>query len=445
MFCEKCGSRMSDDAGFCPECGQKVVRNIEAAEKIQELPAERVSETTSQGISNSKKKSKSALIIGVAVAAIVLVCVAFALFKGGVEKTVVPIELVQNGHLGEYTDITVKELLDYTYNFMYDNSKWDGGETDSGKMIVEVRYYDEQVDDGVVIQFEMLNDDCFKVSAFIDPMKPVEKATDLLAELNYQYMVAYIAKNRDTLSEFDQELSFIEELNTISGSAVLYGAGSGYSGDRASICNLDNEVPLDMGVSDLLDQYGYLDLSYYYPAEDTPIASEDDISGEEEHLLQINEIIEGTGFFITSEGAFLSTIYDLPDTSDLYLGEPYQYAVWDFDNDGEEEIMVEYSVAGDTALIDYWNDYWVAYYLPYRARLSPKQDGTVMQSSDAFSSSVSRFVVGDYGLVMEEVVAYDPENGVFIVDGFYTDMEACEAALDRQYDKPDVEFFEFVG
>lgn len=264
MFCEKCGTRMSDDAGFCPECGQKVDRHTESTKQIQELPEEQVINATSQNISNEKKKSKNALIIGIALAAVVLLLVALSSLQSGTVGADVPIRLVQNGHLGEYTDMTVKELLDYSYDFLYANSKWDGGETDSGKMIVEVRYYDEQVDDGVVIQFEMLDDECFKIAAFVDPMMTIEQSTDLLAGLNYKYMVAYIVENPDQVGEFYQELAFIEKLNMISGSAVLYGAGPDYSGDRARICYLDHETPLNMGVSDLLAYYGYLDLSYFY-------------------------------------------------------------------------------------------------------------------------------------------------------------------------------------
>lgn len=48
------------------------------------------------------------------------------------------ISTVENGYLGEYTDITIDELLGSWYGIYYDETGWDGGTTDDGEIIVDV-------------------------------------------------------------------------------------------------------------------------------------------------------------------------------------------------------------------------------------------------------------------------------------------------------------------
>ena len=49
------------------------------------------------------------------------------------------IETVQNGYLGEFTDMTVQELLSSCYEDQLGcTAEWDGGENDDGQQIVEV-------------------------------------------------------------------------------------------------------------------------------------------------------------------------------------------------------------------------------------------------------------------------------------------------------------------
>ena len=86
-------------------------------------------------------------------------------------------------------------------------------------------------DDATTIQFTMLNEDCFKITAFVDPLNPVEKATDLLAAMNYNYLLAYMGENRSVAGDTLAEKDFIARLGQISGSAVQYGASADYSGN----------------------------------------------------------------------------------------------------------------------------------------------------------------------------------------------------------------------
>ena len=179
------------------------------------------------------------------------------------------VTVVQNGYLGEYTDITVKNLLSGHYSLLYDKEAWDGGTTDSGKEIVEVKYQDSNGDWGdVTIQFTMLDEQCFQVTAFVDPVNPIEKSTDLLAALNYTYFEQYGFQHQEIVGDFDAELTFIQRLEQISGSAVLYGASADYSGNRGELCKLVNESPLEVNVPLLLDSYGLVDMSYYSAGSD---------------------------------------------------------------------------------------------------------------------------------------------------------------------------------
>ena len=119
------------------------------------------------------------------------------------------ISMVQNGYLGQYTDVTVRQILDTNYDAFYDHTEWDGGTTDSGDVIVEVQYRNESgAKDSVTIQFTMLTEECFKLSGFADTLHPLEENTDLLATMNYNYLIAYIGLHRNQVynDQFERDL-----------------------------------------------------------------------------------------------------------------------------------------------------------------------------------------------------------------------------------------------
>lgn len=174
------------------------------------------------------------------------------------------VALVQNGYLGEYTDTTVKEIFDTYYGMLYENSSWESGTTDSGTTIVQVRYYDKSIEsEETTIQFTMLNNECFEITAFVDPLEPIEKTTDLLAALNSRYVIVTVGEVRATAADSSVEREYMARLNRISSSAVKYGASADYSGNRSNICNIAGKEPLNVSVAMLLDNYGLLDMSYY--------------------------------------------------------------------------------------------------------------------------------------------------------------------------------------
>ena len=159
--------------------------------------------------------------------------------------------------------MTVQKLLSSYYEDLLGcTAEWDGGENDDGQQIVEVKYTDETVGD-TTIQFKMLDEQVFKISAFHDPNTEIEKASDLAAELNSLYFRDYTTKHETELDSAEKMKVFIDQLDQISGSAVLYGAAANYTGDRAQLCTLFGEDALETSVPWVLDAYGYLDMNDY--------------------------------------------------------------------------------------------------------------------------------------------------------------------------------------
>ena len=212
-----------------------------------------------------KKSKKKWFVIGGIVVVLILIAVIIGATGGNASSasTDTYIETVQNGYLGEFTDITVQELLgSYYEDLLGCTTEWDGGENDDGQQIVQVTYTDETVGD-TMIQFKMLDEQVFKVSKFSDPNITIEKASDLPAELNDLYFTAYITKHEKELDSVEKMKALIDQLDQISGSAVLYGAAANYTGDRAQLCTLFGEDALETSVPWMLDAYGYLDMGDY--------------------------------------------------------------------------------------------------------------------------------------------------------------------------------------
>lgn len=170
--------------------------------------------------------------------------------------------VVRDGYLGEYTDITVSELLDFSYGKLFDNKEWDSGTTDDDKTIVQVKYSNNSNDDSLTIQFTLKSDDIFKITGFVDTTKENMSLSDIMAELNEAYLLSYISKT-NIIPNSDIENALLNRLNSIPASAVLFGAKANYEGDRGEICRIYGESPIEVSVTELLDLYGIIDLSLY--------------------------------------------------------------------------------------------------------------------------------------------------------------------------------------
>lgn len=198
------------------------------------------------------------------------------------QSTTTYLETVQTGYLGEYTDITVQELFDGYYQTMLGcEAAWDGGETEEGKQIVQVTYSSADMDD-TTIQFTMLDDQVFEVTAFVDPLITIEQATDLPAELNNIYFLLYTSQHESEVGDANFEQAMVDRLDQISGSAVLYGASADYTGDRSELCTLFGDAPLEVSVPWMLDAYGYFDMSYYM--NDTSASAETEETTDDDYI-----------------------------------------------------------------------------------------------------------------------------------------------------------------
>ena len=178
MFCPNCGTEIKEKKTFCPKCGsplgveavQEDTKTVEAAASTENVH-ENVIPPQGAPVPSKKGGKKKFIIGGIVAVVLILIAVMIGTSGGntGTTSTDTYIETVQNGYLGEFTDMTVQELLSSYYEDLLGcTAEWDGGENDDGQQIVEVKYTDETVGD-TTIQFKMLDEQVFKISAFVDP------------------------------------------------------------------------------------------------------------------------------------------------------------------------------------------------------------------------------------------------------------------------------------
>ena len=276
MYCPNCGTEFADEANFCPKCGTRRPQPKAASESSTEQPvppapasdptptdaqsAKRSTDATASAsgeVPPTKKKNKLLLILGT-VGVVVVALIVIAALRGGKDSS--EIFTVRNGYLGEYTDMTVDEILDGYYSGLlgYEPGDWDSGVTDSGKTIVQAEYINEELG-SVAIQFSMLDDDCFKVTAFADPLEVLEEPSDLLAVLNKIYVASYEAQYpQEEIGIVEAEL--LERLAAVNATSVRYGASKDYIGDRSHLYELFGDTQLEMNAARLLDAYGLVSL-----------------------------------------------------------------------------------------------------------------------------------------------------------------------------------------
>lgn len=146
MFCQNCGKQIEDESRFCPYCGVKNASEVE--KKNQDIPDKK-----EKGV---RKKKKLPIII---IAIGILFILGIVIFSGSdpSPSSEQLISLVQNGYLGNYDTVTIKEILGYTD----EDAKWNAGEAVSGDYYI-VEYKGESL----TIQFSVngLEEELFKVS-----------------------------------------------------------------------------------------------------------------------------------------------------------------------------------------------------------------------------------------------------------------------------------------
>jgi len=165
MFCHKCGNQLPEDSEFCRKCGAKLIVDgssqqthsaltptpIPVAPTSAAMVATVKMESTS---SEAKRKSKKLAfgIIGAAVIAVIAIVVALSCgnkaLSGGNNKYV---QLVKNGTLNNYQQMTIGEA----YDRFLSNAKWESGVSEEGQRFVNVRgnalYLEKNVE--IVVQY----------------------------------------------------------------------------------------------------------------------------------------------------------------------------------------------------------------------------------------------------------------------------------------------------
>lgn len=275
MFCPNCGTEFEEGVNFCPKCGTKRPQSALATEngpnqpkslsqaadtpaavpKSVSLPSDTLP-INSENVAPHKKKRKLPLILG-ALGAIIVILILLVTFFGNEDSP--EITTVKNGYLGEFTDMTVEEILDGYYSGLlgYEEGTWDSGITDDGTTIVQIDYVNEMLGN-ITIQFSMLDEDCFKATAFVDPLENVESVTDMLAALNKFYVLCCELQYPEE-DRADAEVELMERLDSVNATSVRYGASEDYTGDRAQLYQLFGDSQLEMSVVELLEMYGVID------------------------------------------------------------------------------------------------------------------------------------------------------------------------------------------
>lgn len=131
----------------------------------QKRPSKQCSGT--EGEKNHSSSLNKIAVIGGGVIAAIIVAFVLPEILGSTENSA--ISTVQNGYLGEYTDMTVQEILDGYYGLLYENEpKWISGESENqeGRTLVQVEYTNELLGTAI-IQFSMLDEQCFKANAIV--------------------------------------------------------------------------------------------------------------------------------------------------------------------------------------------------------------------------------------------------------------------------------------
>lgn len=146
MYCKNCGKEIEESSRFCPHCGAENASTTGESSKTTAL------------IKKEERKKKKPLIIAVA-AAVILFVLGIAIFLGGDSSQGEGeqlIAMVQNGYLGNYDTVTIKEVLEY----MDEDAEWNAGEAASGGYIVEWK------EDDITIQFSIdrLEGESFRVT-----------------------------------------------------------------------------------------------------------------------------------------------------------------------------------------------------------------------------------------------------------------------------------------
>lgn len=253
MRCPYCGTNNDGDSLYCTGCGKRLpVGQSAVTQRPVQAPARR-----------KKDNSNTIFIVIIAVLVFALIACAVVGFIVYIGRTATDaVQVVKSGYLGEYTDISVTELLDNCYGSSQEGT-WSSGKSSDRKTVVQVKYGSGGE---TFVQFEMLDDSRFKVVSMSVDGGMFYEGTERQTALNTDYYEVYTRKHslNDTAL-----MKFIAKLDGISASSVEYGAAKDYAGDRRRLCEADGNVPADESAAQQMYEAGYDELGLFYdPAWD---------------------------------------------------------------------------------------------------------------------------------------------------------------------------------
>ena len=359
-----------------------------------------------KNISSEKEKEmkgikKALVIVGICFGALVVLTIVIGIFVGGSDSTQETsnqqeeestraetkeenketdyIAMVQTGYFGEFTDATVKEILDLNFGVTGFTQDWVGSDMDGKEYVAFYSYESGKTpDDGTTILFQICSDETFKVSGYAQNGKEGFESMEIADLLNYWYMNWYV-KNRigEEVSESEimekmQELIH-NQFDNISGTASLYGASKNYSGDRESLWKeIDNVEPIDMTVTELINYYNndildiYVSEKFIGDTEEEELSSGTDGDGYSEKL----HPIEGGDDIIslyTNENGNLCVWYGNITTEEEYYSKIYDSYTFEdnviygyFENDMDEFDFMEDGYV-DVLLSGYGSTHYQSY------------------------------------------------------------------------------------
>ncbi len=150
-YCQYCGKKIERELKFCPHCGSEIIFNMQYGTNVkpERIPVQ--------------KKRKYPIVIVTMLIFVMLISGCLLFFKDNVSVSKEElIQMVQNGHLGNYDVVTIKEVLEYVYG----DGEWNTGAAIDGKRNI-VEYKDKDI----TIQFSVDLDEkeIFSVSGINAP------------------------------------------------------------------------------------------------------------------------------------------------------------------------------------------------------------------------------------------------------------------------------------
>ena len=232
---------------------------------------------------------------------ILIVCIIVLIYFCPKDDNKSFIPIVQDGCLGEYTDVNIDEVLNYYYGKYYDDIYWEEGTLKNGgdRVVVFYATQGKEMDD-TTIQFKFTTDHIFTISGYesgLQSDKEKYETSDVANDLNIIYGDYYKNVKKFDENEYENKM---EKVNAVS---VIYGAPMNYSGDRSKLYKKFDKPNLDMSALELMHLY------------EEPIEQADETIMDE-----VNDFIGITGSYLagTSEESPWINIISVEDDEIYY-------------------------------------------------------------------------------------------------------------------------------